>query len=79
MKVNMVLCRLFWELLGCNTKINSSIKTILIDPSFFIWGQPWGQRSATIDVWNVGPDTYFYFYFKKYYLALLEADFCNFY
>jgi len=47
MKGNVVLYRLFWGLLGGNSKYNSSIKTILIDPSFFIWGQPWGQRHAT--------------------------------
>ena len=65
MKGNVVLYRLFWGLLGGNSKYNSSIKTILIDPSFFIWGQRWGQRTTAIDAWNVGPDTYFHFCFKN--------------
>tara|TARA_R110000782_G_scaffold269926_2_gene368984 strand:- start:2080 stop:2298 length:219 start_codon:yes stop_codon:yes gene_type:complete len=65
MKGNVVLYRLFWGLLGGNTKNNSSIKTILIDPSFFIWGQRWGQRHATNIAWNVGFNTYFHFCFKN--------------
>jgi hypothetical protein len=65
MKGNVVLYRLFWGLLGGNTKYNSSIKTILIDPSFFIWGQRWGQRHATDVAWNVRSNTYFNFCFKN--------------
>jgi len=36
--INVVLCRLFWGLVGGKAENKNLIKTILIDLSLFIWG-----------------------------------------